>query len=70
MSPPRKMTAKKSDVIGFFGGTIKTAQAFGISKGAVSQWPDLIPENRARQLTEVTGGKLNPFPVETSSEAA
>ena len=64
------MTARKSDVIGFFGGTIKTAQAFGISKGAVSQWPDLIPENRARQLTEVTGGKLNPFPVETSSEAA
>ena len=64
------MTARKSDVIGFFGGTIKTAQAFGISKGAVSQWPDLIPENRARQLAEVTGGKLTPFPVETSSEAA
>ena len=63
------MTARKSDVIGFFGGTIKTAQAFGISKGAVSQWPDLIPENRARQLAEVTGGKLTPFPVETSSEA-
>ena len=53
---PRKMTARKSDVIGFFGGTIKTAMAFGISKGAVSQWPDLIPENRARQLTEVMAG--------------
>ena len=67
---PRKMTAKKSDVIGFFGGTIKTALAFGIFKGAVSQWPDLIPENRARQLTEVTGGKLNPFPVEDNNKAA
>ena len=69
MSPPRKMTARKSDVIGFFGGTIKTALAFGISKGAVSQWPDLIPENRARQLTEVTGGKLNQFPVEDNTAA-
>ena len=64
MLKPKKMTARKADVIAFFGGTNKTARAFGISKGAVSQWPDTIPEKRARQLPEMTSNQLLPFPVE------
>ena len=64
MLPPRKMTARKNEVIAYFGGTTKTANAFGISKGAVSQWPEFIPEKRARQLDEITEGKVKAFALE------
>ena len=64
MIRPKQMTAKKSEVIAFFGGVSKTASAFDITKGAVSQWPELIPEVRARQLEEITNGEMKPFPIE------
>jgi DNA-binding transcriptional regulator YdaS (Cro superfamily) len=57
---PLRYTAKKADVFAFFGGANATARAFGVSSGAVAQWGDLIPEIRARQLEEVTDGKLKP----------
>lgn len=53
---PKKYVAMKEDVIAFFGNKISTAAAFGISPSAITQWPDVIPEVRARQLVEFTNG--------------
>lgn len=49
---------KKQDVIRHFGTATKTARALRISQAAVSKWPKLIPELKARQLDEITNGKL------------
>ena len=57
---PLHYTARKDDVFAFFGGANATARAFGVSSGAVAQWGELIPEFRARQLEEITDGKLKP----------
>jgi hypothetical protein len=64
MKKPARMTARKDEVIRFFGGSNKTARAFGITNCAVSLWPELIPERRALQLPVITGGQLQPFPME------
>lgn len=54
----------KSDVLKFFKrpgdrkGVIATANALGVTRGAVSQWDEIIPELTARQLHERTKGKL------------
>ncbi len=34
------------------------AEALGITKSAVSQWPDLVPEGMAYKLESLTRGKL------------
>lgn len=50
---------RKSDVVAHFGGTFAgTARAFApvigqpLSRNAVRQWPDIVPELRARQLLD------------------
>lgn len=51
----------KNEVIAFFGepGAVsKIAQALGISRAAVSKWPDLIPEGSAYKLESITDRKL------------
>ncbi|GAA4493588.1 Cro/CI family transcriptional regulator [Pseudaeromonas paramecii] len=57
---PKKYLAKKDEVFRFFGGANATARAFGISTGATAQWGEFIPEIRARQLEEISGGQLKP----------
>lgn len=37
---------KKADVIAFFGGGKKTADALGISRAAVCQWGEEVPGPR------------------------
>lgn len=39
-------------------GVTATAEFLGVTKGAVSQWPDIIPELSARKLHEKTRGAL------------
>lgn len=34
------------------------AQALGITRSAVSQWPAVVPEGAAYKLQFITGGKL------------
>lgn len=46
-------TVNKSAVIHSFGGVIALAKALGITRGAVYQWPDEIPEPRASHIREV-----------------
>lgn len=49
---------KKSVAISHFGTAIRLAKALNISKGAVSQWDDVIPEGSAYKLQVITGGML------------
>jgi len=53
---------KKQEVIDYFGGVVRVAEALGIKHPSVIRWPDPIPELRARQLDELTHGglKFNP----------
>jgi transcriptional regulator with XRE-family HTH domain len=55
---------KKDDVIRHFGGTqVKVAEALGITKSAVSQWPETVPEGIAYKLQVITGGMLRVDPA-------
>lgn len=47
---------RKSDVINYFGGVCKTAEALGIKHPSVSEWPEIIPEGRAYQLEKLLTG--------------
>jgi hypothetical protein len=49
---------KKTDIVEYFGNQTKIAQALGITSAAVGAWKEQIPELRARQLEEITGGAL------------
>ncbi len=67
---------KKDDVIAHFGGNqVTTAKALGITKSAVSQWGDIIPEGMAYKIQVITAGILRVDPAayakhETPPEAA
>ncbi|MEG7516650.1 Cro/CI family transcriptional regulator, partial [Morganella morganii] len=49
---------KKADVINYFGGICKTADALGIKHPSVSGWDDVIPKGRAYEIEKITKGKL------------
>lgn len=53
----------KSDVIAFFGSAAATGRALGITKGAVSNWPAIVPRGSAYQVEVVTRGKLRVDPA-------
>ena len=42
----------KTDLVAVFGSQQAIADLFGITKGAVSQWPEEVPELRVYQLRE------------------
>jgi transcriptional repressor of cell division inhibition gene dicB len=48
----------KRDVIAHFGSQIAAARAIGLTKGAVSQWPRIVPLKSALRLQNVTHGEL------------
>lgn len=49
---------KTKDAITHFGNKAKLAKALNISKSAITQWPDDVPELRAFQIERLTNGKL------------
>ncbi|CAI0790238.1 Cro/CI family transcriptional regulator [Serratia liquefaciens] len=49
---------RKAEVISYFGGVVKTAEALGLKHPSVSGWPEIIPEGRAYQIENITKGKL------------
>ena len=59
---------KTDEAIKHFGSATKLALVLGISKSAVSQWGDEVPELRAMQLERITNGKLV-APISTASAA-
>ncbi|HIF60867.1 MAG TPA: Cro/Cl family transcriptional regulator [Rhodospirillales bacterium] len=48
----------KSDALRHFGNQVKLAAALEITRSAVSQWGENVPQGRAYQLQLITGGKL------------
>lgn len=55
---------KTQDAVAFFGTKIALANAFTppLTKGAVSNWGDVIPRGRAFELQNMTNGKLKVDP--------
>ncbi len=53
----------KKDVIAHFGNSTSTARFLGVSRMCISHWGEIIPELRARQLAELTHGKLRFVPA-------
>lgn len=49
---------KTADAIRHFGTQAALARALGVSKQAVAQWGEVVPDGRAYQLQVITGGKL------------
>lgn len=49
---------KKATAVKHFGSQIAVARALRITKGAVSQWPEIIPLKSALKIQSVTNGRL------------
>lgn len=58
---------KTIEVINHFGSKIGVARALNISPSAVTQWGELVPEQRQFQIEVLTNGKLK---TDKKSEAA
>lgn len=54
---------KKSDLIRHFRTQSKAAAALGVTKSAVSQWADIVPEGIAYKAQIITGGALRADPA-------
>jgi transcriptional repressor of cell division inhibition gene dicB len=52
----------KDDVLKFFGGTVKTAEAIGVRHTTVSMWGDYPPSGRQCEIELLTGGALKREP--------
>lgn len=48
----------KKDVLAHFGGVVKAAKALNRTKGAVSQWPEILPFEIQCFIEVKTGGAL------------
>lgn len=48
----------KSEVIRHYGNGAAAGRAIGVTRQAVSAWPELIPELHARRYHEATDGEL------------
>jgi hypothetical protein len=53
----------KTDVLRHFGSITIIAQALKISKSAISQWGEIVPEGTAYKLQVITGGQLQVKPA-------
>ena len=60
---------RKSEVIAFYGHPTKVAEALNISRQAVLQWPDPIPEGAAYKLQVITAGRLRVNPMDYPSKS-
>jgi transcriptional repressor of cell division inhibition gene dicB len=49
---------RKSDVKKHFGSSSSIAKALGLTRQAISMWPERVPEGAAYKLQMITGGKL------------
>lgn len=53
----------KTDVKRHFGSLEAIAQAIGVSKAAISQWPEIVPQGAAYKLQVRTRGRLKVNPA-------
>ncbi|ABE56543.1 conserved hypothetical protein [Shewanella denitrificans OS217] len=54
---------KTKQAISYFGNKLKLAKALNVSKSAISQWGEDVPELRAYQIERLTRGALKVNPV-------
>lgn len=54
---------KKQTVIEHFGDGSAVARALNITRQAVSQWDEIIPEGMAYKVQAITGGDLSVDPA-------
>jgi hypothetical protein len=53
---------KKTDVVAHFKTQAATAKAFGLTRSAVAQWPEMVPEQIAWRAQAMTNGALRVDP--------
>jgi transcriptional repressor of cell division inhibition gene dicB len=53
----------KKDVLSHFGSVKATCKAIGITRSAVSQWKEIIPQGCAYKVQFITGGRLQVNPT-------
>jgi len=54
---------KRDDLFKHFGGALATAKAFGVTKSAVYQWGEVVPELIAYKAQVLTAGRLQVDPA-------
>ena len=53
---------RTADVINLYGSTLEAGRVLGISRQAVDQWGEVVPEGSAYKLQVITGGRLQVDP--------
>lgn len=61
---------KTKRAIEHYGGVARLAEVLSISRAAIYQWGDEVPEGRAFQLELLTGGALKVADDSPSQQAA
>ncbi|MGE6647970.1 Cro/CI family transcriptional regulator [Shewanella colwelliana] len=54
---------KTKEAITYFGNKTSLAKALELTKSAISQWPEEVPELRAYQIERLTHGALKANPI-------
>jgi len=54
---------RTADVIQYYGSSLEAGRVLGISRQAVDQWGEAVPEGSAYKLQVITGGRLQVDPV-------
>lgn len=49
---------RTSDVLAYYRTATAAARAVGVTKSAVSQWGEFVPEGKAYRYQKITRGKL------------
>ena len=49
---------QKTRAVEFFGGPTKLARLLGISRQAIYQWPEVVPDLYQYKLHHLSGGEL------------
>ncbi|OCG08893.1 hypothetical protein A9G13_02190 [Gilliamella sp. wkB178] len=52
----------KNIVLKYFNGVTPLARILNLSRGAISQWGEIIPEKNAYRIQEITNGELRVDP--------
>jgi transcriptional regulator with XRE-family HTH domain len=60
----------KRDVKDHFGTYVAAADALGITKSAISQWPEIVPELWAYKIQAITRGRLKIDPLTYQQNSA
>jgi hypothetical protein len=58
------------DAINFYGGVAALARALGISRAAIYQWGDRVPQSSSWKLQVLTKGKLRVDGAATGAKPA